>query len=37
MAKDEGVEIRLYNIIYKLQEDIEKAVKGLLDPVFEEK
>ena len=31
MAKDE------YNIIYKLQEDIEKAVKGLLDPVFEEK
>ena len=37
IAKDEGVEIRLYNIIYKLQEDIEKAVKGLLDPVFEEK
>lgn len=37
MAKDEGVEIRLYNIIYKLQADIEKAVKGLLDPVFEEK
>lgn len=37
MAKDEGVEIRLYNIIYKLQEDIEMAVKGLLDPVFEEK
>ncbi len=37
MAKDEGVEIRLYNIIYKLQEDIEKAVKGLLDPIFEEK
>lgn len=37
MAKEQGVEIRLYNIIYKLQEDIEKAVKGLLDPVFEEK
>ena len=37
MAKDHGIEIRLYNIIYKLQEDIEKAVKGLLDPVFEEK
>ena len=36
-AKEQGVEIRLYNIIYKLQEDIEKAVKGLLDPVFEEK
>ena len=37
MAKDHGIEIRLYSIIYKLQEDIEKAVKGLLDPVFEEK
>ncbi len=37
LAKDKGIEIRLYNIIYKLQEDIEKAVKGLLDPVFEEK
>ncbi len=37
MAKEKGVEIRLYNIIYKLQEDIEKAVKGMLDPVFEEK
>ena len=36
-AKEQGVEIRLYNIIYKLQEDIERAVKGLLDPVFEEK
>ena len=37
MAKEHGIEIRLYSIIYKLQEDIEKAVKGLLDPVFEEK
>ena len=37
LAKSKGIEIRLYNIIYKLQEDIEKAVKGLLDPVFEEK
>ncbi len=37
MAKDHGIEIRTYSIIYKLQEDIEKAVKGLLDPVFEEK
>lgn len=36
-AKEQGIEIRLYSIIYKLQEDIEKAVKGLLDPVFEEK
>ena len=37
MAKEKNVEIRLYNIIYKLQEDIEKAAKGMLDPVFEEK
>ena len=37
LAKEKGVEIRLYSIIYKLQEDIEKAVKGMLDPVFEEK
>ena len=37
LAKEKGVEIRLYNIIYKLQEDIEKAAKGMLDPVFEEK
>ena len=35
--KEKGVEIRLYNIIYKLQEDIENAVKGMLDPVYEEK
>ena len=37
MAKEHGIEIRMYSIIYKLQEDIEKAVKGLLDPVYEEK
>jgi translation initiation factor IF-2 len=37
LAKDKGVEIRLYDIIYKLQEDIEKAAKGLLDPIFAEK
>ena len=37
LAKERGIEIRLYDIIYKLQEDIEKAIKGLLDPVFEEK
>ena len=36
-AAERGVEIRLYNIIYKLLEDIEAAMKGLLDPVFEEK
>ena len=37
MAKEHNIEIRTYSIIYKLQEDIEKAAKGLLDPVFEEK
>ena len=36
-AKEKGVEIRLYNIIYKLLEDITAAMKGMLDPVFEEK
>ncbi|MHB8192248.1 MAG: translation initiation factor IF-2 [Bellilinea sp.] len=32
MAETEGVSIRLYNIIYRLTEDIEKAMKGLLEP-----
>ena len=36
-AKQKGIEIRLYNVIYKLIEDIEAALKGLLDPVYEEK
>ena len=35
-AQAKGVEIRLYNIIYKVIEDIEAALKGLLDPVYEE-
>ena len=35
-AKQKGVEIRLYNIIYKLIEEIEAAMKGMLDPVYEE-
>ncbi len=35
-AATKGVEIRLYNIIYKVLEDIEAALKGMLDPVFEE-
>ena len=37
VAKDNGVEIRLYNIIYKVVEDMEAAMKGMLDPVYEEK
>ena len=36
-AAEKGIEIRLYNIIYKLLEDIEDAMKGMLDPVYEEK
>ena len=36
-AKNRGVEIRLYDIIYKLVEDIEQAMKGKLEPIFEEK
>lgn len=36
-AKEKGVDIRTYNIIYKLVEDMEKAMKGLLEPEFEEK
>ena len=35
-AATKGVEIRLYNIIYKVLEDIEAALKGMLDPEFEE-
>ena len=36
-AKEYNVEIRLYTIIYKLVEDMEAAMKGMLDPEFEEK
>ena len=35
-AKEKHVEVRMYNIIYKLLEDIEDALHGMLDPVFEE-
>ena len=35
-AATKGVEIRLYNIIYNVLNDIEAALKGMLDPVFEE-
>jgi len=34
--KNYNVDIRLYDIIYKMIEDIENSMKGLLDPVFEE-
>ncbi len=36
-AKEEGVEIRFYNIIYKAVEEMEAAMRGMLDPEFEEK
>lgn len=35
-AKDYNVEIKLYDIIYKMIEDIENSMKGLLEPVYEE-
>lgn len=35
-AEEEGVEIRLHNIIYKALEEMESAMKGMLAPVFEE-
>ena len=37
MAKEYGVDIRLYTIIYKLVEEMEEAMKGALDPEYEEK
>ncbi len=36
LAEAEGVSIRLYDIIYRLTEDIEKALKGMLEPEFKE-
>lgn len=35
-AEEEGVSIRLHNIIYKAVEEMESAMKGMLAPVFEE-
>jgi translation initiation factor IF-2 len=37
LAEKEGVSIRLYTIIYRLTEDIEKAIKGMLEPELVEK
>ncbi len=36
-AEREGVDVRLYKVIYQAIEDIEAAMKGMLDPIFEEK
>ncbi|RME99160.1 MAG: translation initiation factor IF-2 [Chloroflexi bacterium] len=37
VADSEGVDIRLYNIIYKLIDDIDKALKGMLEPEYADK
>ncbi len=37
IAEREGVDVRLYRVIYQAIEDIEAAMKGMLDPIFEEK
>ncbi len=36
-AEQQGVDVRLYKVIYQALEDIEAAMKGMLDPIFEEK
>jgi len=36
VAEREGVDVRLYNVIYQAIEDVEAAMKGMLDPVYEE-
>ena len=36
IAEREGVDLRLYRVIYNAIEDVEAAMKGMLDPVFEE-
>ena len=37
MADQEGVDIRLYKVIYQAIDDIEAAMKGMLEPIYEEK
>ncbi|MBQ5431218.1 MAG: translation initiation factor IF-2 [Lachnospiraceae bacterium] len=36
-AEHEGVDVRLYKVIYNAIEDVESAMKGMLEPIFEEK
>ena len=36
-AEQEGVDVRLYKVIYQAIEDVEAAMKGMLDPIYEEK
>lgn len=37
ISEREGVDVRLYKVIYQAIEDVEAAMKGMLDPVYEEK
>ena len=37
IADRENVDVRLYRVIYQAIEDVEAAMKGMLDPVYEEK
>ena len=37
LADQEGVDLRLYRVIYQAIEDVEAAMKGMLDPIYEEK
>lgn len=37
LAEKEGVDIRLYNVIYDAVDDVKKAMEGLLEPIFKEK
>ena len=37
IAEQEGVDLRLYRVIYQAIEDVDAAMKGMLDPVYEEK
>lgn len=36
LADNEGISVRLYNIIYRLTEDVEKALRGMLEPTYKE-
>ena len=36
MASSQGIDIRYYNVIYSLMDDVDKALKGLLEPTYEE-
>ncbi len=37
VAEQQGVDIRIYNVIYHIAEDISKALQGLLEPVYEDR